>query len=335
MSGEKEPNSTRPAIGPALPPDHVLVAGEQDVGVRLDLFLCRVIDCFSRSQFKKMIQEQRVLVNHLHNKPSYELKAGDIIRVRLPSTKQDDALVPEKMPLDILYEDDELLVVNKAPGIVVHPGAGHERGTLIHGILAHAPKLAMQGAPRRPGIVHRLDRDTSGAMVVAKTERAYLSLIRQFKEHTVKKFYMALAYGNFAEREGEIRVPLGRHPTERKKIAVLPNRGREAVTRWQLEKQWEEAVALLLVTIETGRTHQIRVHLAHVNHPVVGDQTYGGGKKRARSLRRKQIQDLLVGVDRQMLHAWRLAFCHPVSHADLCFEAPLPDDFKGILDGLQ
>ena len=321
-------------IDSSSPPEHSLTAGEQDAGQRLDSFLCRLIEGFSRSQFKKSIQQGEVLVNNRRSKPSYELKAGDAVRVLLPSAKRDGDLVPEEMPLDILFEDEEILVINKAPGIVVHPGAGHDNGTLVHGILAHCPRLAIQGAPKRPGIVHRLDRDTSGAMVVAKSERAYLSLIRQFKEHKVQKEYLALVYGMVSQQQGEIRLPLGRHPVERKKVAVVQYKGREAITRWQLKKQWQQAVALLLVTIETGRTHQIRVHFSYMNHPVVGDQTYGGGKKRARSIKQKELQDLLLGVDRQMLHAWRLALDHPISGTRLSFEAPLPIDFKDLLDRL-
>lgn len=322
-------------IESSSPSKRSLAASEQDAGQRLDSFLCRLIDRFSRSQFKKLIQENQVLVNNRPSKPSYELKTGDNILVRLPVAKRDEDLVPEEMPLNILFEDEEILVINKAPGIVVHPGAGHEHGTLVHGLLAHCPRLAMQGAPKRPGIVHRLDRDTSGAMVVAKSERAYLNLIRQFKEHKVKKDYLALVYGAVNSQQGEIKLPLGRHPTERKKVAVVQNKGREAITRWQLKKQWNDAVALLLVTIETGRTHQIRVHFSHMNHPIVGDQTYGGGKKRARSLKRKELQDLLLSVDRQMLHAWRLALDHPNSGTRLSFEAPLPIDFKDLLDRLH
>jgi len=239
------------------------------------------------------------------------------------------------MPLDILFEDEEILVVNKAPAIVVHPGAGQEQGTLVHGLLAHCPKLAAQGAPRRPGIVHRLDRDTSGAMVVAKSDLAYLNLIKQFKEHKVTKEYLALVHGSFAQSSGEVRADLGRHPTDRKKIAVLEKKGREAVTRWQVKKQWGNLVSLLLVVIETGRTHQIRVHLSHLNHPVVGDQTYGGSKQRARSLKSKAVRDLLVGVNRQMLHAWHLAFEHPITFAPLTFEAPLSFDFAQLLERLD
>ena len=321
-------------IDSSSPSEHSLTAGEQDAGQRLDSFLCRLIEGFSRSQFKKSIQQGEVLVNNRRSKPSYELKAGDAVRVLLPSAKRDGDLVPEEMPLDILFEDEEILVINKAPGIVVHPGAGHDNGTLVHGILAHCPRLAIQGAPKRPGIVHRLDRDTSGSMVVAKSERAYLSLIRQFKEHKVQKEYLALVYGMVSQQQGEIRLPLGRHPVERKKVAVVQYKGREAITRWQLKKQWQQAVALLLVTIETGRTHQIRVHFSYMNHPVVGDQTYGGGKKRARSIKQKELQDLLLGVDRQMLHAWRLALDHPISGTRLSFEAPLPIDFKDLLDRL-
>ncbi|MDY0041491.1 MAG: RluA family pseudouridine synthase [Desulforhabdus sp.] len=316
-------------------PDYCLTVEERGHGQRLDAYLSRMLGQCSRSQFKKLIQEGQVLLNGQSAKPRQEIRGGDRISVWLPVRSSAEELEPESMPLDILFEDEEILVVNKAPGIVVHPGAGREQGTLVHGLLAHCPRLAAQGAPQRPGIVHRLDRDTSGAMVVAKSGRAYLNLINQFKEHKVEKEYLALVHGSFAQAVGELRTDLGRHPTDRKKIAVLENKGREAVTRWQVKKQWGRLVSLLLVVIETGRTHQIRVHLSHLNHPVVGDQTYGGSRQRARSLKSKVFRDLLVGVDRQMLHAWRLAFEHPVSFVRLNFEAPLPADFAQLLETLD
>ncbi|MGA2402802.1 MAG: RluA family pseudouridine synthase [Syntrophobacteraceae bacterium] len=309
------------------------VSNEQS-GQRLDLFLSRVIPDLSRSHFKKLIRQYLVLVNGTPVKPSYETRAGDLIMARIQGPVPDEALTPEPMLLDILFEDEDLLIVNKPPGLVVHPGAGHAEGTLVHGLLAHSPRLAVQGSPLRPGIVHRLDKDTSGALVIAKSERAYLNLVRQFKERGVRKEYLALVHGVPAEREGEVSSLLGRHPTDRKKIAVLQNRGREALSRWRLEKDWGET-ALLRVRIETGRTHQIRVHLSHIGHPVVGDETYGGGKRRARNIKSAPVRDLLVEAQRQMLHAIRLEFTHPVTGAAVLANAPLPEDFKDILNGLD
>lgn len=307
----------------------------EDEQQRLDSFLSRRIEDCSRSQLKRLILEGRILVNGSSVKPGYEVRSQDCIEIWLPSVETDDQLTPQSMPLDILYEDEDIIVVNKAPGIVVHPGAGHEQGTLVHGLLAHCSKLARQGAPQRPGIVHRLDRDTSGALVVAKSERAYLDLVNQFKDHQVEKEYLALVYGQLPEVEGEIRNSLDRHPRDRKKMAVVVNKGREAISHWHLERQWGGDVALLRVVIETGRTHQIRVHLKHIHHPVVGDQTYGGDQRRVRTLKSKPLRDLLHPVQRQMLHAWRLAFRHPCTHVPLSFTAPLPDDFSGLISKLD
>lgn len=303
-------------------------------GQRLDLFLSRVIEDLSRSHFKKLIKDGMVLVNGVSAKPSYETRAGDLVVVKMPGPGAGEALEPEPMCLEILFEDEDLIIVNKAPGIVVHPGAGHDRGTLVHGLLAHCPRLAVQGAPLRPGILHRLDKNTSGALVIAKSERAYLSLIKQFKERRVRKEYLALVYGRPEKRQGEIFSLLGRHPTERKKIAVLQGRGREALSYWQVEKDWEET-SLLRVRIETGRTHQIRVHLNHIGHPVVGDETYGGGKRRAKSIKSGPIREILLGAERQMLHAMRLEFTHPVTSAAIVANAPLPGDFRELIEGLD
>ncbi len=314
--------------------EHSFVVSGELEGLRLDQFLSRVIPDLSRSHFKKLIQEEMVLVNGTAVKPSYETRWGDAVLVRIPEISSKESLKPQSMQLDILYEDDELLIVNKPPGLVVHPGAGHEEGTLVHGLLAHSPRLAIQGSPLRPGIVHRLDKDTSGALVIAKSERAYLHLIRLFKEHGVHKEYLALVHGRPAKQQGEIRTLLGRHPTERKKIAVLQGKGRDAVSRWRVERDWSEA-ALLRVEIETGRTHQIRVHLSHINHPVVGDETYGGGKKRAKNIRSASVRDLLLKANRQMLHAMHLQFTHPATGELLSATAPLPEDFMEIVEGLD
>jgi 23S rRNA pseudouridine1911/1915/1917 synthase len=315
-------------------PDLEIVIQAEAVGRRLDVFLSLQRSDFSRSHFKKMIQDGGVLVNGAATKPSYEARTGDRVAVWLPLPAEQQQLTPQALPLKILFEDHDLLVVNKDPGIVVHPGAGHADGTLVHGLLAHCSRLALQGAPLRPGIVHRLDQGTSGVIVVAKSELAYLGLIQQFKQHSVAKEYLALVYGALALPCGEIRTLLDRHPGDRKKMAVVQGRGREAITRWQVEQEWGE-VTLLRVAIETGRTHQIRVHLSHLQHPVVGDSVYGGGKRRARALKAGPLRDLLLPVERQMLHAWQLAIDHPRNHERLRFEAPLAQDFASLLEALD
>jgi 23S rRNA pseudouridine1911/1915/1917 synthase len=317
------------------PPEIVFTVHDSDANQRIDVFLSRQLGDCSRSQIKTLIKEGRILNNSQPVKPSYEIRSGDCISVRFPRPQDQDRLTPQAMPLEILFEDQDILVINKAPGVIVHPGAGHPDGTLVHGLLAHCPHLATQGAPLRPGIVHRLDQQTSGALVVAKRNTAYLELIKQFKERTVKKHYLALVYGKFSQACGEVTTALGRHPADRRKMAVLGGkRGREAVTRWQVEKAWGE-VTLLRVTIETGRTHQIRVHLSYLQHPVVGDVTYGGGKRKARSLRSEGLRNLLIKVDRQMLHAEILAFRHPGTNDPIVLKAPLPDDFSRLLQQLK
>lgn len=309
-----------------------MVSNEQQ-GQRIDLFLSRLIPHLSRSHFKKLINDNLVRVNGAVVKPSYEMRVGDIVLARVPEPGHETFLTPEPMELDLLYEDEDLLAVNKPAGLIVHPGAGHSEGTLVHGLLAHSPRLALQGSPLRPGIVHRLDKDTSGVLVIAKSERAYLHLIREFKAHGVRKEYLALVYGSPQKREGEIRTLLGRHPVDRKKMTVLQGRGREAVSRWTVEEDWGEA-SLLRVVIETGRTHQIRVHLNHINHPVIGDETYGGGKKRAKNIKSNPVRELLLRANRQMLHARHLEFRHPATGELVSLTAPLPEDFREIREGL-
>jgi 23S rRNA pseudouridine1911/1915/1917 synthase len=316
------------------PPDLTFHIQAESAGRRLDVFLSQQYPDLSRSHFKRLIEDRQIWLNQQPTKPGYELKAGDSVAVWLPMVTAHQQLVPQAIPLRVLYEDDDLLAVNKAPGMVVHPGAGHADGTLVHALLAHCSKLAIQGSPLRPGIVHRLDQGTSGVLVVAKSELAYLSLIRQFKAHTITKEYLALVYGRVGELQGEITTLLDRHPKDRKKMAVVEVRGREAISRWQVEKRWEE-LSLLRVRIETGRTHQIRVHLSHLHHPVVGDSVYGGGKRRAKALRTAALQHLLATAERQMLHAWRLALDHPVTHQRLLFEAPMPQDFAGLLTAID
>jgi 23S rRNA pseudouridine1911/1915/1917 synthase len=312
-----------------LPPEAVYVVNGAEANQRVDVFLSHQLSGCSRSNLKTLIKAGRVLINGLAVKPSYEIRTGDCITVRLPSPEHPDRLTPLSMALDILYEDEDIVVINKTPGMVVHPGAGHAEGTLVHGLLAHCPRLATQGAPLRPGIVHRLDQYTSGALVVAKSDLAYLDLIDQFKQHTVQKHYLAMVYGNLRQSSGQVRTLLGRHPADRKKMAVLEGKGQEAVTHWRVEKAWEE-ITLLRVTIETGRTHQIRVHLSYLQHPVVGDATYGGGRRRVSLLKSEGLRHLLATVERQMLHAEVLAFSHPRTKEPITFRAPLADDFASL-----
>jgi 23S rRNA pseudouridine1911/1915/1917 synthase len=316
------------------PPDFIFIIQAESVGRRLDVFLNQQYPALSRSHFKRLIEDRQVLLNQHPTKPASELKIGDQVAVWLPVLAPDQQLTPQLIPLDILYEDDDLLAVNKASGMVVHPGAGHREGTLVHALLAHCSKLAIQGSPLRPGIVHRLDQDTSGVLVVAKSEVAYLDLIRQFKAHSVTKEYLALVYGRVTLARGEIITHMDRHPTDRKKMAVVQGRGREAISRWEVAKRWED-VTLLRVRIETGRTHQIRVHLSHLHHPVVGDAVYGGGKRRAKAVKSTLLQPILTATERQMLHAWRLAIDHPITHQRLNFEAPPPHDFASLIAAIE
>lgn len=310
---------------------HVSRDGE---GQRLDTYLSAKVTDYSRSQLKQWIKEGFILVRGERVKAGYTVRPGDTVLVKIPRLPVGKAITPEPMALDILYEDDLIIVVNKPAGLVVHPGAGHEAGTLVHGLLARCRDLVMHGAPLRPGIVHRLDQNTSGALIIAKTEKACLDLIRQFKAHSVRKIYLAIVYGRFPKEYGEVRTFIGRHPEDRKKMAVLEKRGREAVTYWNVERELGE-VTLLRIRLETGRTHQIRVHMNHIRHPVVGDATYGGGKRRTKGLKSKALRDLLVHVDRQMLHAWQLALEHPGTRQPMTFEATLPSDFQRILGGLE
>ena len=317
------------------PRDIVFLVSSEEAGERLDSFLGSRIAERSRSAVNRLVREGFARVNGESVKPRYAVKPGDRIVFHFGDDEPGSAeLLPRPMPLDILYEDNDIIVVNKQPGVVVHPGAGNEDNTLVQGILAHCGRLAVQGAPLRPGIVHRLDRDTSGVILVAKGDIAYLRLIEQFKNHDLYKEYLALAYGVFSERRGEIRTLIGRHPIDRKRMAVVEGKGREAVSFWNVEEDFG-GTGLLRVVIETGRTHQIRVHLSHIRHPVVGDETYGGGKRRAAAIRDKALRDLLLQTDRQMLHARRLDLVHPVTGERLSFTAPLPPDFHRLLESLR
>jgi len=303
-----------------------------EAGQRLDVYLARALAALSRTRLQTLIEEQAVLVNERPTKPSYKVRAGDRIEIELPPPPALD-LRPEPIPLAIVYEDDDLLVVEKPAGMVVHPGAGVSSGTLAHALCFHFQRLSTHGGALRPGIVHRLDRETSGLLVVAKNERAHEALAEQFARREVQKFYRALVIGRVAQREGRIAAPIGRHPVHRTRMAVRPpGQGREALTLYRV-LEWIGDFSLLDVELKTGRTHQIRVHLASVGHPVVGDAVYGRAlwtKVRDRALRQAMAQ-----LGRHFLHAYRLCFRHPRSGEPMDFTSPLPEDLSAFLTAVR
>jgi 23S rRNA pseudouridine1911/1915/1917 synthase len=304
-------------------------AAAEDAGARLDAFLAARVEGVSRSTLKRAIDDGDVLVGGRAAKPSLKLKGGERVEVELPAPPPSE-VEPEEIPLDVLHEDEEVVVVNKPAGLVVHPAAGVHSGTLANALAFHFGQLAGRGHSLRPGIVHRLDRDTSGAIVVAKTPRAHESLSDQFRERTVFKSYAALVHGVTKEEKGRIEEPLARDPRNRTRMAVVRG-GRAALSLWRVRRHFTR-FTLLDVQIKTGRTHQIRVHLAWIKHPVVGDETYGGG--RDRTLPDPALRARVASLGRQFLHAERLGFHHPATGEWLGFTAPLPPDLSEFLDAL-
>lgn len=297
---------------------------------RLDILLARASG-LSRAKVQRLIEQGHVLVDGQVKKARFKPSPGQKVRLSIPPPEP-RALAPEPIPLKILYEDDDLLVINKPPGLVVHPGAGHETGTLVNALLHHSPEVARIGGKDRPGIVHRLDKDTSGVMVVAKTETAQRSLQQQFKERRVKKTYLAFVRRVVKEDQGRIELPINRLKEDRKRMGVGRRGGREAATTYRVLGRFPE-FTLLELHPETGRTHQIRVHLSAIGHPVVGDKVYGGKEERQKVNGKKRTAKREVKAERQLLHAWKLGFFHPRTREWMEFEAPLPEDFKPFLSG--
>ncbi len=301
---------------------------------RLDRFLAEALPELTRSQLKRLIEEGRVLLADAPAKAAQKLRGGEQLSVSLPEPEPVAAL-PEKIPLVVLYEDAHLIVVDKPAGLVVHPAPGHQGGTLVNALLHHCHDLAGIGGSLRPGIVHRLDKETSGVLVATKDDATHNGLARQFKLHSISRRYLALVHGLPAADRGTIDQAIGRHPTERKKMSSRSRSGRRAVTHWQVRERFPaERLALLELRLETGRTHQIRVHLSELGLPVVGDPVYGRSG-RSRSLGDAQLQKLLAGLQRQFLHARLLGFVHPATGTYMEFESPLPEELSGILTYLQ
>jgi 23S rRNA pseudouridine1911/1915/1917 synthase len=305
-------------------------------GQRLDVFVgARLPDC-SRSFAAQLIAGGNVRVNDRPQKPGHRLKTGDTVTGRIPPPRP-SGFLPEPIPLAILYEDAHIVVVNKPPGLVVHPAPGHYSGTLVNGLLYHCPDLGGIGSELRPGIVHRLDKDTSGTLVVAKDGAALEGLNAQFKARTVQKTYLALVHGAMPAAEGTIRLPIGRHPVDRKRMSVASRRTRQAETGWRVRSRFH-GFTLLELDLKTGRTHQIRVHCAAVHHPIVGDPVYGkrnASRASSDSSPSTEINELLATIRRQMLHAWRIGFVHPASGAALTFESPMPPDMRRLIAELE
>ncbi len=304
---------------------------EEEASKRIDVYLAHKNPSLTRSRIKNLIESGDILLNNNPAKAGTRLKAGDVVLVDIPAPEV-IATTAEPIPLDIIYEDEDLIVVNKAPGMVVHAGAGHKSGTLVNAILYHARGLSGIGGVLRPGIVHRLDKNTSGVMVVAKNDECHLGLARQFKEHSIKRRYMAVAWGVPSDSEGTIDMSIGRHPVHRKKMSVNTTRARRAVTRYKILRSYGK-FSLLELSLETGRTHQIRVHLSHIHHPVVGDPVYG--KRSIPSMLPKPVIDKLKSFRRQALHAGILGFVHPLRGGYMEFASQPPEDMKSLIEILE
>lgn len=296
------------------------IVSQEEKGKRLDTYIPSVDTDITRTSAQRLIEDGNILVNGKNAKVSYKIQENDKISVEIPKPKQIE-LKAQNIPIEIIYEDSDIIVVNKPKGMVVHPANGNPDGTLVNAIMAICKdSLSGIGGEIRPGIVHRIDKDTSGLLIVAKNDNAHVKMSEQIKNHEVKKTYIALVRGVFKENEATIDMPIGRSTSDRKKMAVNKN-GKNAITHIKVLKRFDK-YTLLQVNIETGRTHQIRVHLSYIGYPIVGDYTYSNGKNE-------------FDVIGQCLHAQKLEFKHPITQKDMCLEAELPQYFKDILDKLK
>jgi len=296
-----------------------LLVPKEGARMRLDQFLARELPRFSRSRIQQLIRQQFVTLNGSSPRPRDILRIGDRISVNEPPLQKIESR-PEAIPLNVLFEDDDLIVINKPAGLVVHPGSGQPEHTLVNALLHHSAHLSGIGGKERPGIVHRLDKETSGSLVVAKNDEAHRSLSTQFESRTVDKIYLALVAGKLRKTAGTIEEKIGRHPKYRQQMSVQSSRGRAAKTEYRVVSSSNE-MSLVECKLHSGRTHQIRVHLHHLGHPVLGDKVYGARFAKT--------------FPRQMLHAWKLGFEHPRSGERKNFEAPLPQDFQSALNSLR
>ena len=304
-------------------------------GKRLDRFLISAIEDISRTYLQKLIREGGVTINDkVSKRPSYILRSGDQVCLKIPMPCPLDNIQPENIPLDILFEDSHLLVLNKPAGMLVHPASGVDSGTLVNALLAHCTDLSGIGGVERPGIVHRLDKDTSGVLVVAKTDDAHRALSVQFEKHTTTRQYVAVVCGVPTEATGTIDAQIARSRRDRRRMTTVQNNGRHAVTHYQVLEIYDK-FSLVQLTLETGRLHQIRVHLQHIGHPVAGDAIYSGGQRAINDADTLPIKHALIHLKRQALHARTLQFEHPVTQETLMFSAPKPEDMHHLIDALR
>ena len=319
MSSNPPPNTEELKIGRVMQ----FKVDSIDADMRLDLYVVQKLARPSRNQVQILIDDQKVKIDGVVRRANAKVRLGQVVEVEIPIPKKLEIL-PEDIPLEILYEDEHILVINKEPGLVVHPAPGHAQHTMVNAILNHCISLAKTDNPLRPGIVHRLDKDTSGCLLVAKNEEALGALGTQFEKRRVEKQYLALLHGKMTAYKGEIQLGIGRHPVDRKKMAVTL-KGKSAHTLYEVVEKFESAT-LVRVQLRTGRTHQIRVHMAHLGHPVLGDSDYG---KRGADVAKE------LGISRQLLHAEILGITHPVTKEKMTFQAPMPQDLAAVLTKLR
>lgn len=318
-----------------MPHEIEIVVSPHQRKERIDKFLAHQIENATRSKVQKAIEQGLVLVNGKRVKASHEVAPGEVIRCTLPQPARMKAQ-PEPIPLDILHQDEDVIVVNKPAGMVTHPAYGHYTGTLVNALLYHCAQLSTINDGLRPGIVHRLDKDTSGLIVVAKNDRAHTFLSQQFSKRTIDREYWAIVWGLLKQPRGIIEATLGRSKSDRKKISVVRD-GKHAVTEYEVIDQFDY-LSLIRLKLRTGRTHQIRVHLAHIGHPVFGDPTYGGRRIAwggADPKRKSEVHRLLTLISRQALHAKTIGFIHPTTRKFMKFESDLPEDMKKVLAALR
>ena len=307
----------------------VLTVSEDEAGARLDQWLLARLSepTLTRSRLQKLIRSGAVQLNGQPARPGLRLRPHDIVTVELPENAPEETLAPEPFTLPILYEDEHIIAIDKPAGMVVYPAAGHPRGTVLNQLISHCA-LASFGAPQRPGVVHRLDEGTSGVLVLAKTDRAYLKLVEQFKNRQIEKIYLAVVHGRIAEDEGRIEGPIGRDPAHRQRMRILPH-GKPAITEFRVLKRFDE-VTVLEVRPLTGRTHQIRVHLSAIGHPVVGDDLYQASPGPYAFASRRLAK---MNIKRSLLHAWQMKLAHPITGERLELVAPIPAEFLPLLQG--
>lgn len=305
-----------------------------DDGKRLDFTIAEHLEGCSRTLLSRLIRNGKVLVDNRLKKSGYRVKTGERIHGEIPESAPLASCDPEPLPLDIVFQDRHLIIINKKAGMVVHPAPGHVSGTLVNALLYHCPDMEGVGGVVRPGIVHRLDKDTSGILVAAKTHDTHMALSALFREREVKKEYITLVWGDVKRDSGIITEPIGRHPVDRKRMSVMSRRPKEAETLWAAAERFGFAT-LLNVVIKTGRTHQIRVHCSSMHHPVIGDKVYGLRKPNRSLIGDDRVFRMAAGAPRQMLHARRLSFKHPVTGDLLDFTLPLPDDMRMLVDAFS